>query len=79
MSKHHPPARATKTELIRRALNRKSGSSLANLSDATGWQAHSIRAALSRFRKVGYLIERTAPKKGAGSPVYRIIRAPVAS
>ncbi len=79
MSKNRPPERSTKTELIRRALRRKSGSSLANLSAATGWQLHSVRAALSRFRKAGYLIERTAPKKGAGSPVYRIIRAPVAS
>ncbi len=79
MSKHHPPARATKTELIRRALSCKSGSSIADLSATTDWQVHSVRAALSRFRKAGYLIERTAPKKGAGSPVYRIIRAPVAS
>jgi hypothetical protein len=49
MPTQHPPARSTKTELIRRALSRKSGSSLADLGTATGWQAHSLRAALSRL------------------------------
>jgi DNA-binding transcriptional regulator PaaX len=79
MPKQRPPAQATKTELIRRALSRKSGSSLADLGSTTGWQAHSIRAALSRFRKAGYVIERSDAKKSSGSPVYKIISAPEAS
>lgn len=79
MPKQHPPARSSKTELIRRALNRKSGSSLADLGTATGWQAHSIRAALSRFRKAGYVIERSGAKKGGTGPVYKIISSPEAS
>ena len=79
MSKQRPPARSTKTELIRRALSRKSGSSLSDLGAVTGWQAHSIRAALSRFRKAGYVIERSAQKKGSLGPVYKIESSPEAS
>ena len=79
MPKQRPPARPTKTDLIRRALSRSSGSSLSDLGAATGWQAHSVRAALSRFRKAGYVIERRSAKKGSGGPVYKIISLPDAS
>jgi hypothetical protein len=79
MPKQQPPARATKTDLIRRALCRKSGSSLSDLGTITGWQAHSIRAALSRFRKDGYLIERAVAKNDRTGPVYKIIRSPKAN
>ncbi|MGR3660329.1 MAG: DUF3489 domain-containing protein [Paracoccaceae bacterium] len=78
MPKQHPPARTTKTELIRRALSRKSGSSLSDLGTATGWQAHSIRAALSRFRKAGYVIERSVAKKSGTGPIYKITSSPEA-
>lgn len=79
MPKQRPTVRSTKTELIRRALSRKSGACLADLCVATGWQAHSVRAALSRFRKGGYMIERSAPKKKSGGPVYKITRSPEAN
>ena len=76
MPKHRSSARQTKAELIRQALNRKSGASIADLRSTTGWQAHSIRAALSGFRKVGYTIERTIPRKGGAGPIYRITGIP---
>ena len=60
----------SKSEIIMKHLGRKSGASMAQLMKVTGWQAHSIRAALSRLRKSGAAIDRSANKKG--DAVYRI-------
>ncbi len=68
--------RDTKTDILRKLLSRKSGADLATLQAATGWQAHSIRAALSGLRKAGYLIDRTDPAKPGGNAVYRISGGP---
>lgn len=38
--------RPSKSELMTRLLSRKAGADLATLRDATGWQPHSVRAAL---------------------------------
>ncbi len=62
----------TKTEILRKLLSRKSGADLATLQSATGWQAHSVRAALSGLRKAGFIIERAAPAKPGGKTVYRL-------
>ncbi|MBT8473906.1 MAG: DUF3489 domain-containing protein [Alphaproteobacteria bacterium] len=64
--------RETKTEILRKLLSRKSGADLAALRSATGWQAHSVRAALSGLRKAGYIIDRTDPTKPGSSAIYRI-------
>ncbi len=53
-------------------LNRKSGASLDQIMEATGWQAHSARAVLSGLRKKGYDVDRTTTPKGS---VYRITKA----
>ncbi|MBP8232669.1 MAG: DUF3489 domain-containing protein [Rhizorhabdus sp.] len=53
-------------------LSRKSGASLDQIIEATGWQAHSARAVLSGLRKKGYDIDRTTTPKGS---VYRITKA----
>lgn len=66
------PTRATKTAILRKLLSRKSGADLSALQSATGWQAHSVRAALSGLRKAGYIIDRTEPTKPGGSTVYRL-------
>lgn len=39
-------------------LGRVEGASIAELAQATGWQAHSVRSALSRLRQRGLPIER---------------------
>ena len=70
------PSRETKSALVRRLLARKSGADLAALQDATGWQRHSVRAALSTLRKAGYTIDRMPPKKEGGMPLYRIAATP---
>ena len=65
----------TKSAAIRRLLARKAGADLIGLQRATGWQSHSVRAALSALRKAGYQIERTpAGSKDRGAR-YRITAA----
>lgn len=66
----------TKSAKLRRLLARKSGADLAALQDATGWQPHSVRAALSTLRRDGYTIEKAPPKSENGGPVYRITTTP---
>jgi hypothetical protein len=70
------PPRETKLEIVRRLLARKNGADLAALQDATGWQPHSVRAALSGLRKAGYSLERTTSKPDGGVTIYRITAAP---
>lgn len=70
------PSRVSKTAILRKLLSRKAGVDLAALQSATGWQTHSVRAALSGLRKTGYSIERTEPAKPGGSAVYRITSGP---
>lgn len=59
-----------KTQVITKLLGRKNGASMADLQSATGWQVHSIRAAISRLRKKGEIVSRTRSAKG--SDVYAI-------
>lgn len=74
-SKSTPP-RETKTAILRKLLSRKSGADLAALQSATGWQPHSVRAALSGLRKAGYTIDRMDPAKPGGGTVYRMTGGP---
>ncbi len=61
----------TKLETISKQLHRPAGVNIAQLQKVTGWQSHSIRAALTGLRKKGLAIE---PSKSAkGDTVYRII------
>jgi len=62
----------TKSAAVKRLLSRKNGATLASLQKATGWQAHSVRAALSTLRKAGYTIDRVPAKTDGGIPAYRI-------
>lgn len=62
----------TKAETIRRLLSRKTGADLPALQKATGWQQHSVRAALSGLRKAGYTIDRLPAKAGGTGGSYRI-------
>lgn len=59
----------TKSALIQSLLARNEGASMQAISDETGWQFHSIRAAISGLRKQGISVERQ--EKGAGA-IYRI-------
>lgn len=56
-------ARQTKAALLRSRLADPGGVSLAALMEATGWQAHTLRAALSGVRKSGLTV--TCRRAGA--------------
>ena len=70
------PPRETKAAILRKLLTRKAGADLVALQSVTGWQPHSVRSALSGFRKAGYTIDRTAAAKSGGTAIYRITGAP---
>ena len=70
--------RPTKSELVNKLLSRKAGADMGALRDATGWQAHSVRAVLSGLRKAGYTLDRQPAKTETGGPVYRIAARPEA-
>jgi Protein of unknown function (DUF3489)/PaaX-like protein len=52
------PPRQTKAALLRARLSILGGVSLAALIEGTGWQAHTLRAALSGLRKEGLILTR---------------------
>jgi transposase-like protein len=62
--------RKTKAALVREMLERPRGASIEEVCKATGWQSHTVRAALSGLRKAGLNIDRA--KSDAGTSVYRI-------
>ena len=63
-------ARPTKQAAILNLLRRAKGASIGDLTSAIGWQAHSVRAALTGLRKRGHDIERSVE---SGASRYRII------
>lgn len=73
---HSTPPRGTKTAILRKLLIRKAGADIAALQSATGWQPHSVRAALSGFRKAGYTIDCSVLAKPGNEPIYRITSSP---
>jgi len=68
------PARGpTKQAVIIGLLQRQEGATLADLVAATGWLSHTTRAALTRLRQAGHVLEKTKGETGA---VYRIATPP---
>ena len=63
------PSSRTKIDTVCKMLSRPSGASIPQIQKATGWQPHSVRAALTRLRQKGHAIER---KNDSGSARYRI-------
>jgi hypothetical protein len=66
-----PSPRGSKREAVLSLLKRSSGASLKELMKATGWLAHSTRAALSGLRKSGVSVVRH--EKTDGTSAYRVI------
>jgi len=52
-------------------ISRASGATIADLSEATGWLPHTVRANLTGLRKRGISVESTKPEGGVRS--YRIV------
>ena len=65
------PKTTSKSATIQKLLQRPKGASITQLQTATQWQAHSLRAALTRLRKSGVTLERLPPGKTGGAR-YRI-------
>ena len=66
----NPPHRTSKKATIEALVRRKGGAAIADLRAATGWQEHSIRAALTGLRKTGHTISRE--RDDGGATRYRI-------
>ena len=64
---------ATKQDAILKFIERAQGATIAQLQKVTGWQPHSIRAALTGLRKKKYDIGRDKNSKGVN--VYRIVQS----
>jgi len=61
---------SSKLDTILKHLGQKNGTTLSALEKATGWQPHSVRAALTGLRKKGHAINRS--KNAKGVTVYRV-------
>ena len=64
------PARPTKGARLLEMLAVPEGATLAVLCDVLGWQAHTVRAALTRLRQAGHAVERN--RSSEGETAYRI-------
>lgn len=64
--------RQTKAALLRAMLETDGGTSLARIMTETGWQAHTVRAALSGLRKAGAQLTR---HRAGGDTIYTISAA----
>jgi hypothetical protein len=53
------PRQGSKAGVVLGLLRRAEGATLAELVGATGWLAHTTRAALTGLRKKGYVVEKT--------------------
>jgi len=67
------PIRQSKKAAILGLLERPDGAAISDLTAATGWQVHSVRAALTGLRKVGKELIRA--KDEAGVTRYRLTAA----
>ena len=65
------PTPMSKREHVLALLKRAEGASLAELIAATGWLPHTTRAALSRLRSAGQVLDKT--KRADGATAYRIL------
>ena len=64
------PAPSSKKALIVALLQRPDGAAIGDLTAATGWQVHSVRAALTGLRKEGKDLARS--KGDGGTTHYRL-------
>ena len=63
----------SKSESVAKLLARPKGATVTEVSSATGWQAHSVRAYLSGLRKKGRALLRELRKDGTST--YRLVAA----
>ena len=69
VSVDEPTRPGGKLGAVLKAIGRKSGATLSELTEATGWQPHTTRAALTRLRQRGFRAELT---EEGGRKAYRL-------
>ena len=77
VGRHAPtaaPRDGSKLALLIDLLRRADGATIVDLTQTTGWLAHTTRAAITGLRKRGYAVTRE--RSDAGESVYRISGAP---
>jgi len=67
--RHTSPRPGSKQALLLSLLARQQGACLAEMMEATGWLPHTTRAALTRIRQAGHVVDKTKGETGA---IYRI-------
>lgn len=50
----------SKAATLLEMLQRRDGATLDEMTERTGWQAHSVRAAMTGLRKKGHVIDKRA-------------------
>ncbi len=65
----------TKQALLIDLIKRKKGATIEEIVEATGWQAHSVRGAISGALKKKLGLAVTSERVGDGGRVYRIAGA----
>jgi DNA-binding MarR family transcriptional regulator len=68
------PPTPTKAAQVLKLLARSRGATLADLTTATRWQPHTVRAHLTRLRKAGHTLERLERKTGPDA--YHLVGKP---
>ncbi|MDU8912865.1 DUF3489 domain-containing protein [Aestuariicoccus sp. MJ-SS9] len=68
-SADEPKRPSGKLGAVLKAIGRKRGATLAELTEATGWQPHTTRSALTRLRQRGFRAELT---EEGGRKAYRL-------
>lgn len=53
-----PPREGSKAATLLEMLQRKDGATLDEMTERTGWQSHTVRAAMTGLRKKGHVIEK---------------------
>ena len=61
-----------KLGLVLTRLTSPAGATIDELAEETGWQSHTLRAAISRLRRKGYRIEHSA-NAGGSDKAYRLV------
>ncbi|MEQ9488518.1 MAG: DUF3489 domain-containing protein [Alphaproteobacteria bacterium] len=55
---------APKIDQVKKLIRRKQGATITSIEKVTGWQPHTIRAALSGLRKKGVTVNHDRNAKG---------------
>ena len=66
---------ATKKQQLIDLLSGAKSVSVEKMSEALGWQPHTVRAAITGLRKAGFLVDSTKGSDGSGT-CYQIVSHP---